>query len=190
VAERDLSLVDRPEPASNSGAGHGALLEESSADVWSTADLFDQHEHSVDVCDTTFLRFGRRRAFSGVCETVLTDDDHQIVLEVLMQPGDGRVLVVDAGGNKRVGVMGDRLARIGTENGWAGVVVNGAIRDSEIIDQFDFGVLAVAVTARRSLEAARGRQGAEIHFGGASFRSGCWVYADANAVLSSKKKLD
>ena len=181
--------MDRPESSGNRDTGNGGLLEDSGTAVWSTADLFDRHEDSVEVCDTTFLRFGRRRAFSGMCETVLTHEDHRIVLEVFTQPGDGRVLVVDASGNKRVGVMGDRLARIGSENGWAGVVVNGAIRDSEIVDQLDFGVLAVAVTARRSLHAERGRQGVEVHFGGASFRSGCWVYADANSVLSSKEKL-
>ena len=181
--------MDRPEPAGNGGTGSGGLLEDSGTPGWSTADLFDQYETSVDVCDTAFLRFGRRRAFSGICETVLTHEDFRIVQEVLTQPGNGRVLVVDACGNRRVGVMGDRLARIGCENGWAGVVVNGAIRDSEIIDQLDFGVLAVAVTARRSLQAERGRQGAEAHFGGASFRSGCWVYADANSVLTSKEKI-
>ncbi len=155
---------------------------------WTTADLFDEHEDSVEVCDTAFLRFGRRRAFSGECETVLTEESHRTVLEVLSDAGDGRVLVVDGGGGSRVGLMGDRLARIGAENGWTGVVVSGAIRDSEIIDELDFGVLAVAVTARRSLHAAPGRTGVDVHFGGATFRPGSWVYADANSVLTSSRR--
>ena len=85
--------------------------------------------------------------------------------------------------------MGDRLARIGSANGWAGVVVNGAIRDSEIIDRLDFGVFAVAVTARRSLDAEPGRRGVDVGFGNARFRSGGWVYADPDSVLSSAEKL-
>ena len=88
------------------------------------------------------------------CETVLTDEDHRIVHDVLSRPGEGRVLVIDGGGDPRVGVMGDRLAHIGAENGWAGAVVHAAIRDSAVIDALDFGVFAVAVTARRSLRAA------------------------------------
>ena len=156
---------------------------------WSTADLFDEHGDLVEVCDTTFLRFGRRCTFHGPCETVTTRENHQIVLEVLPQDGDGRVLVVDAGGDPRVGLMGDRLARVGSESGWAGVIVNGAIRDSEIIDALDFGVYAVAVTARRSVKAEPGSRGDDVQFGNAHFRSGCWVYADANSVLSSAEKL-
>lgn len=165
------------------------LIEGSGAMGWTTADLFDEHGDSVEVCDTAFLRFGRRRAFSGECETVLTDENYRTVQEVLSRAGEGRVLVVDGGGNSRVGVLGDRLARIGAENGWAGVVVHGAIRDSEIIDELDFGVFAMAVTARRSAHAEPGRSGVDAHFGGASFRRGCWVYADANSVLTSAEKL-
>jgi regulator of ribonuclease activity A len=156
---------------------------------WTTADLFDEHEDSVEVCDTAFLRFGRRRSFSGQCETVLTDEDHRIVHDVLSRPGEGRVLVIDGGGNPRVGVMGDRLARIGAENGWAGAVVHAAIRDSDVIDGLDFGVFAVAVTARRSLQAAPGRAGADVHFGGAAFHPGSWVYADADSVLTSTQRI-
>jgi regulator of ribonuclease activity A len=156
---------------------------------WSTADLFDEHGDLVEVCDTTFLRFGTRRAFHGRCETVLTHHNHRTVLDALSEDGGGRVLVVDAGGDPRVGVIGDRLARIGSDNGWAGVVVNGAVRDSEILDRLDFGVLAVAVTARRSLDAAPGRRGVDVGFGNARFRPGGWVYADANSVLSSAEKL-
>jgi len=171
------------------GGADAELIEGSDGISWTTADLFDEHEDSVEVCDTAFLRFGRRRAFSGKCETVLTDESYQIVLEVLSQAGEDRVLVVDGGGNSRVGVLGDRLARIGAENGWAGVVVHGAIRDSEIIDELDFGVFAVAVTARRSVHAEPGQSEVDVHFGGASFRRGCWVYADANSVLTSAEKL-
>jgi regulator of ribonuclease activity A len=156
---------------------------------WTTADLFDEHGELVEVCDTAFLRFGKRPAFHGRCETVTTRENHQIVLEALQQPGDGRVLVVDAAGDPRVGVMGDRLARIGSDNGWAGVVVHGAIRDSEIIDQLDIGVFAVAVTARRNLHAEPGSLGDDVTFGNARFRRGDWVYADRNSVLSSATPL-
>lgn len=183
--------MSSPEISVNEDTDNGGLGEVAARTGFSTAELFDAHEFEdlVKVCDTAFLRFGRRRSFSGRCETVLTYEDHKIVLEVLQQPGDGRVLVVEGGGNRRVGVMGDRLAKIGSANGWSGVIVNGAIRDSELIDELDFGVFGVALTARRSARAERGRQSVDVHFGGVMFHPGDWVYADANSVLCSTREL-
>jgi regulator of ribonuclease activity A len=169
-------------------AGTGALTG-SPEPEWTTADLFDDHEDSVDVCDTAFLRFGRRRAFRGRCEGVRTAGDHRVVREVLSQPGEGRVIVVDGGGDPRVGLLGDRLARLGVENGWVGAVVHGAVRDSQVLDELDFGVLAVAVTSRRDLHAAPGLSGLDVHFGGATFRPGAWVYADRDSVLTTAEQL-
>lgn len=155
-----------------------------------TADIFDIHHASLDVCEVQFRSFGRRGSFYGPCMCVKTFENHLPVLEALQNPGNGRVLVVDAGGSLRVGVMGDRVAEVGVRNGWAGAVIYGAIRDSAGIDQLDFGVKALGTTARRNWLEGAGHHEVPLKFGGARFTSGAWVYADGDCVLVSADELD
>lgn len=155
-----------------------------------TADIYDIHHASLDVCELHFRSFGQRKSFYGPCVTVKTFEDHLPVLEALQQPGDGNVLVVDAGGSSRVGVMGDRVAEVGVRNGWTGAIIYGAIRDSVGIDQLDFGVKALGATARRTWLHGTGHHAVPVTFGGARFAAGAWVYADADCILVATSELD
>lgn len=154
-----------------------------------TADLYDAHHQTVGVCALQFRSFGKKRAFFGPCATVATFEDHTPVLEALSGPGDGRVLVVDGQGSLRIGLMGDRLAGIGVKNGWAGVVVNGAIRDSLGIDALDIGVKALGATPRRGWSAGPSMLDIPLGFGGVVFTPGAWIYADVDGVLVSPAEL-
>ncbi len=155
-----------------------------------TADLYDAHHEAVRVCALQFRSFGKRRSFSGPCATVATFEDHTPVLNVLSEPGSGRILVVDGQGSLRIGVMGDRLAGIGVANGWAGVVVNGAIRDSLGIDALALGVKALGATARRGWNPGPSERDVPLAFGGVTFRPGDWIYADVDSVLVSPHRLE
>src|SRR5690606_22927872 len=115
-----------------------------------TAEIHDAHPDEVAVCDVQFRSFGRRLAFAGPCATLKVHEDHRRAKGLVPAPGEGRVLVVDAGGSLRVGIMGDMMAEAASRNGWAGAVIFGAIRDSVAIDALDFGVKALGTTARRS----------------------------------------
>lgn len=137
-----------------------------------------------------FRSFGRREAFCGPCDTLASFEFHEPVLEVLRQPGQGRVLFVDGGGSLRVGVLGDRLAEIGVASGWAGVVVLGAVRDSLGIDRLDFGVKALGATARKAFSGSPGRHGSRLQIGDLVVEPGNWVYADRDCVLVSRGKND
>lgn len=148
-----------------------------------TADLFDAYPETMLVCDLQFRSFGQIGAFCGPCATVSVFEDHRPVLAMLDAPGKGRVLVVDGKGSLRVGLCGDRLATIAVARGWAGLVINGAIRDSAGIDGLDIGVKALGTTARRSAEPRPSRSGEPVTFGGVTFTPGLWVYADRDAVL-------
>jgi len=154
-----------------------------------TADLFDEHHKELQVCELQFRQFGQPFSYFGPCQTVTTFEDHKPVLRALEQPGDGRVLVVDACGSMRVGVMGDRLAEIAARNGWRGVVINGVIRDSRGIDVLDIGVHALGTTARRGNKPAEGREGDTISFGGVTIAPGDWIYADADSVIVAPHEL-
>lgn len=154
-----------------------------------TADIYDQHHASLKVCELQFRSFGQHRSFFGPCSTLTTLEDHTPVLAALQEPGRGRVLVVDGHGSLRVGVMGDRLAAMGTASGWAGLVINGAIRDSAGIDGIAIGVKALGTTARRGWVPGPSTRDVPLAFGGAQFLPGHWIYADVDCVIVSPTEL-
>lgn len=162
---------------------------EATPAIVSTSDLFDAHSESVAVCEAQFRTFGGKAAFCGECLTLAVTDDHHPVVEALKAEGRGRVLVVDGGGSLRVGVIGDRSASRGIENGWVGAIVFGAVRDVAGLSRLDFGVMALGATARRSFVRTKGVLGKPVTFGSVRFETGDWVYADADAVLVSRTKL-
>lgn len=88
------------------------------------------------------------------------------------------MLVVDGGGSTRVAILGDQLAKIAYENGWAGVVVHGCIRDSKIIGTISIGVKALGTHPVKSLKDYPGERGGKVVFGGVEFVPGEWLYAD------------
>ena len=154
-----------------------------------TADLYDAHHDRLSVCELQFRSFGQIASFCGPCLTLATFEDHTPVLRALEADGRGRVLVVDGKGSLRIGLMGDRLAAIGAENGWRGIVINGAIRDSVGIDALPIGVRALGTTARRGWSPANATQGEPVRFGGVTFATGDWVYTDRDCVIVAAEDL-
>ena len=117
-------------------------------------------------------------------------ENHGPVLEALEKDGSGQILIVDGGGSLRVGVMGDRLAAVGVKNGWVGVVIVGAIRDSRGIDELSIGVKALGATARRNWSVGNGRHGVPLQFGSVTVEAGWWAYADRDCVLFARGPQD
>lgn len=157
--------------------------------TFSTSNFHDEQPEEVDVVDLQFRRFGRHQCFRGQIETLRVFEDHSAVRDTVAQEGRSRVLVVDAGGSLRFGVLGDRLAGRAVEMGWAGLVVVGAVRDSRALDQLEIGVRALGTTARRSSIDREGQRGVVLQIGGALCRPGDWLYADDDAVLLSRRML-
>lgn len=155
-----------------------------------TADLYDLYHQHVQVCQIQFRTYGAIKSFFGRCATLKTFEDHTPVLRRLEEAGEGRVLVVDAGGSMRVGVLGDRLAGIGLARGWAGIVIHGVIRDSLGIDALNWGVKALGATARRGWDAVPGLDDVNLEIGSVLIEPGDWIYADQDSVLVSKSELD
>lgn len=154
------------------------------------ADLYDAHHDRLRVSTLQFRSFGKRGSFWGPAETLRTFEDHTPVLAAVSEPGHGKVLVVDAGGSLRVGVMGDNLAAEAARNGWAGVVINGVIRDSLGIGLIDIGVKALGATARRGWNPSEGLRGGAVEMGNLTVEPGAWIYCDEDAVMVSSDFLD
>jgi regulator of ribonuclease activity A len=158
-------------------------------DAMKTADLVDAHDALVRFCDLPFRHFGRVAAFSGPIATVKCFEDNALLRAYLEEEGNGRVMVVDGGGSTRRALMGDQMALIMRSRGWAGIIINGAIRDSVEINQMDVGVVGLAVTPKKSSKDGAGRREVPVSFGGVEFCPGHHAYCDADGVLVSAEKL-
>ncbi len=155
-----------------------------------TADLLDEADHDVQVAVVPGLKnFGGKRRFHGPIATVRSDNDNSRVREYLWGPGEGRVLVIDNGGALTCAMLGDMMAAKAIENGWAGIVINGCIRDSVEVGAMDIGVKALATNPRRSDKQDRGEAGIPLEFGGVQFRPGEFLYSDEDGILLSGQAL-
>src|ERR1700754_5103486 len=96
---------------------------------FATADLIDDFGDDLRICETQCRQFGGRPAFAGPVATVRCLGDNALVKDLLNTPGAGRVLVVDGAGSLGSALMGDLIAASAVEQGWTGVVINGAVRD-------------------------------------------------------------
>ena len=127
--------------------------------------------------------FGRRRAFAGSIRTIRCFEDIALMREAVALPGHDQVLVIDGGGSLACALIGDVMADKALRNGWAGIVVHGAIRDSVEIDAMDIGVKALGTVPRRGERSGAGEVDVPVQFGGASFVPGQRLVADEDGVI-------
>jgi len=156
----------------------------------STPDLCDDYPELVRVLDPIFSNFGGRECFSGPLVTVKCFEDNSVVKELVGTPGEGRVLVVDAGGSMRRACLGDMLAEQASVNGWAGLVIYGCIRDVDEIMATDIGVQALGTHPMKTDKKGVGELGISVTFAGVTFSLGDYVYADNNGIIVSSQRLD
>lgn len=155
---------------------------------FATTDLCDAHEAALDTGELQVMApglhsFGRRAKFSGQAVTLKLFEDNLALAELVRTPGAGRVLVVDAAASLRCAVLGGNLAKAAEANGWAGVVISGAIRDVAEVAVCDVGVLALAANPRRPAKRGGGFRDVPVTIQGARVLPGMWIYADADGVL-------
>ena len=156
-----------------------------------TADLSDAHPEAAVVSPALGLTdFGGTPAFFGPISTVRCFEDNSLVRAALEEPGRGKVLVVDGGGSLGCALVGDRLAALGRDNGWSGVVVNGCVRDAAQLSEITLGIKALGTHPTRSDKRGEGERDPDVSFGGVTFRPGAWLYADADGVLVQPNPVD
>jgi len=151
-----------------------------------TPDLSDAHPEA-QVADPVFVDCGGRVAFHGPIATLKVFEDNALVRTTLASPGEGRVLVVDGGGSKRCALVGGNLARLAVDQGWAGLLVNGCVRDSSELAAHAVGMKALGRHPRKSEKGLHsGHAGRAVTFAGVTFRPGAWLYADADGIVVSE----
>lgn len=162
--------------------------------AFATTDLCDDHpqlleEGRLSVLPPVFRSFGQHRRFCGRATTLKVFEDNALVRATLEAPGNGNVLVVDGGASLRCALLGGQLALLAQDNGWAGIVIDGCVRDSEEIDACAIGVRALATHPRKSGKKNIGERNVRVGIAGVAVEPGDWVYADADGVLISQQKL-
>ncbi|NRS90195.1 regulator of ribonuclease activity A [Flavobacterium sp. 7E] len=154
-----------------------------------TADLWDQYETLLRCVDPIFKSFGHKTAFAGKISTIKVFEDNSLVRKQLETDGKGKVLVIDGGGSLRCALVGDQLAELAIQNNWEGIIVNGCIRDSVVINTLNIGVKAINTSPVKSIKRNQGEMAVPVKFGGITFKPNDYLYADADGVLVSKTNL-
>lgn len=156
--------------------------------AFSTPDLSDDHGESLAI-ELQFSNFGRRDKFYGQVVTIKCHEDNSLVKACVGEAGEGRVIVVDGGGSLRRALLGDMLAEKAAQNGWAGLVINGVVRDVDEIAEIDLGVKALGCCPIKTEKLGVGQRDIPLHIGGVEISPGQYVYADNNGVLISSVPL-
>ncbi len=157
--------------------------------TFSVCDLCDLHEGNIQVADSVFRNYGGKTVFGGELVTIKCFEDNSLVKEMVAKLGGGKVLVVDGGGSLRRSLLGDQLAAKAVENGWSGLVINGAIRDVEVIAGLNIGVKALNTVPLKTEKLGLGDINVPVSFAGVNFSPGTYIYADTNGLIVSQGKL-
>jgi len=164
----------------------------NSAD-FSTCDLCDLHKAdgsgSFRVLPPVFREFGAAPRFSGQVSTVKCHEDNSLVKQAVEEPGRGRVLVVDAGGSLRRALVGGNLAGSAARNGWAGIVIDGCVRDVAELAACPVGIRALAAMPLPTEKHNQGQRDVPVQVQGVWVRPGDWLYADADGIVVSATAL-
>lgn len=152
-------------------------------DIPTTSDLCDLHGAALQSCDVQFRQFGQVKSFQGTVVTFESDEDNLALKAILDEQGDGRVIVVDTHGSTRVAMLGDSMAARAARNGWAAIVVHGAVRDVDALAALPIGIKAVGSNPRRSRKEGNGRRDVPVTFGGATFQPGDHLVSDEDGIV-------
>jgi regulator of ribonuclease activity A len=161
---------------------------------FATTDLCDDNANLLEdgrlaVLPPVFKHYGQRTRFAGRVVTLKVHEDNALVRSTLETPGDGNVLVVDGGGSLRRALVGGQLGLLAQDNGWAGIVVDGCIRDTDEINACDIGVRALGAHPQKSSKKGVGERNVRVHIAGVAVNPGDWLYADADGILIAQQKL-
>lgn len=150
--------------------------------VQPTTDVSDAYPNAR-IPEPVFADFGGVDSFAGSAATVQCFEDNTPVKDKLGQGGEGRVLVVDGGGSLRCALLGDNVARLAADNGWAGIIVYGCVRDTAELAGIPVGIQALAPHPRRSEKRGEGRADVPVIIAGARVAPGDAVYADGDGIV-------
>jgi len=166
-----------------------------------TCDLCDAHKNDNSgefrVLPPVFKDFGAVRRFSGPVVTVKCFEDNTLVKAAVDAAGYvetpegrvGQVLVVDGGASLRRALLGGNLAAAAARNGWAGVVIDGCVRDTAELAVQMVGIRALAALPLPTEKRNEGQTNVAVQVQGVWVRPGDWLYADEDGIVVASRSL-
>lgn len=129
---------------------------------------------------------GQQPRLFGQAVTVRCEaPDFGAVLHALDVIGRGQVLVIDAGGHRDTAMIGDILSGHLRGKGVAGLICDGAVRDTGTLGSWDdFPVFARWITPRGPTGAERGAVNLPVVIGGCLVSPGDLVIGDDDGLVS------
>jgi regulator of ribonuclease activity A len=168
---------------------------------FATCDLCDAHKNdSPDVfrvLPPVFSDYGARRVFCGPVTTVKCFEDNSLVKAAVDSSGFvetpegriGKVLVVDGAGSLRRALLGGNLGAAAARNGWAGVVIDGCVRDVAELATLEVGIRALASMPMPTEKQNQGLKDLPVQIQGVWVQPGDWLYADVDGMVVSTTRL-
>jgi len=151
-----------------------------------TADLCDNYPDKIQCADDLFKNYGLKTDFHGEIVTLKVFEDNTLVRTALEANGKGKALVIDGGGSLRCALVGGNLGKLAEENNWEGIVVFGAIRDVDEIENQLIGVKTLGTCPVKSIKRNEGQQNITVKFAGVTFVPGQYLYSDKDGVVVSE----
>jgi regulator of ribonuclease activity A len=158
--------------------------------TFTTPDICDDFLDELKIVEPLFSDYGGNDKFSGEIVTIKCFEDNSMVKQTLATDGNNRVLVVDGGGSLRCALLGDMLGAMAAKNGWQGLLINGCVRDVEILKTIKLGVKALNCYPLKSNKRNEGQINVPIRFGGVNFEPGQYLYADENGIIVAGESLN
>lgn len=169
--------------------------------LFATCDLCDTFKNDSSgefrVLPPVFRDFGAVRKFCGPVVTVKCFEDNSLVKAAVDSVGYeetpagriAKVLVVDGGGSLRRALLGGNLGAAAAKNGWAGVVIDGCVRDVAELAAHQVGIRALASMPLPTEKRNEGQKDQAVQLQGVWVRPGDWLYADEDGVVVSRQRL-
>ena len=155
-----------------------------------TADLCDLYSENLIIMHQQFKSYGKEQSFYGKISTIKCLNDNSKVREAVNTDGSNKVLIVDGEASMKCALLGDMLAEAAFKNNWSGIIVNGCIRDSDVIANIGIGVFALTTKPVKSVKKGAGETEINVRFMGITFQPGEYIYADKDGIIISKTELD
>jgi len=155
-----------------------------------TADLCDKYPNDVRVLEPLFKSYGGAKKMMGQIVTIKLPDNNKTLADFLkITQGDGKILVIDVEA-KYTAVVGDNMMKFALDNGWAGMVVNGYVRDTKNTKEINVGLFALGTCPKKTMEAREGALHVTLNFAGVEFNEGDYLYADRDGIIVSRMPLE
>jgi len=154
-----------------------------------TADICDEHSDKVSVLDSEYQNYGGADKCEGQIVTIKLDRNNSDLIKLLRdEDGTGKIAVVDVE-KAYYAVVGENLMKFAAKSNYAGIVVNGYIRDTFQIKDLPVALYALGTCPRKYIPTTQGEKNVPLSFGGISVAPGDYLYADTDGVIVTAEKI-